>query len=177
MIMESTVSTESFVGSLDDSLDDILDDDELGGVGGRLSRGIPARPLLGALPLARVVPQDVHSVVDYAGGLTIAIAGIVADTTAAKVAGMVLGGGLVGASLMTDYRLSLAKVIPIEVHEVLDFVGAVGAIAAPFALGYYKRDRVAALTHIAVGVTELLGSLLTDYRAARGRGRRTSFGT
>ena len=62
--------------------------------------------------------------------------------------------------------------IPIEVHEILDLVAAGSAIAAPFALGYSRRSKAATLTQIAVGVTQLVGSLFTDYRAAQGRGRR-----
>src|SRR5262245_31337979 len=34
-----------------------------------LSREIPSRPLLGVLPIRRVIPQDVHSITDYAAAL------------------------------------------------------------------------------------------------------------
>jgi hypothetical protein len=42
---------------------------------------------------------------------------------------------------MTDYRLSVAKVIPIEAHEVIDHAWGLAAIAAPFVLGYWKPRR------------------------------------
>src|SRR6188768_1384784 len=34
-----------------------------------LSHGRPAEPLLRVLPIKRWIPQDVHSMLDYAGGL------------------------------------------------------------------------------------------------------------
>src|SRR5437763_1625723 len=101
--------------------------EELAGVGreqlqgalGELPATIPSRPLLGVLPVARVIPQDLHSVMDYAGGLALAVAGQMSRSAAARAAGMALGGSAAATALMTDYRLSLAKLIPIEVHEAL----------------------------------------------------------
>ncbi|WP_437970420.1 hypothetical protein WMF04_14510 [Sorangium sp. So ce260] len=133
---------------------------------------IPARPLLGALPLARIVPQDVHSVIDYSNGLIVALAGLSARKPSAKIAGVILGASVVSVSLLTDYRLSLAKLIPIEVHEAIDHAWGASAIAAPFVLGYAKRSPLAAFIHAATGAATILGSLLTDYRAVRGVGRR-----
>ncbi|MGK3964683.1 hypothetical protein WMF38_10960 [Sorangium sp. So ce118] len=133
---------------------------------------IPARPLLGALPIARVVPQDVHSVLDYSNGLIVALAGLSARRSSAKIAGVVLGASVVSVSMLTDYRLSLAKLIPIEVHEAIDYAWSASAIAAPFVFGYAKRSPLAALIHVATGAATILGSMLTDYRAVRGVGRR-----
>ncbi|WP_437839108.1 SPW repeat domain-containing protein [Sorangium sp. So ce1153] len=133
---------------------------------------IPARPLLGALPVARVVPQDVHSVLDYSNGLIVALAGLSARKSSAKIAGVVLGASVVSVSMLTDYRLSLAKLIPIEVHEAIDYAWSASAIAAPFVFGYAKRSPLAALIHVATGAATILGSMLTDYRAVRGVGRR-----
>ncbi|WP_441287392.1 SPW repeat domain-containing protein [Sorangium sp. KYC3313] len=138
----------------------------------RTTTTIPSRPLLGAAPLARIVPEDVHSALDYSNGLIVALAGLSARTKAARIAGVALGASVIFVSLLTDYRLSLAKRIPIEAHEVIDHAFGVSAIAAPFALGYAKRDPLAAVIHVAAGAVTILGSLLTDYRAVRGAGRR-----
>lgn len=131
---------------------------------------IPSKPLLGALPLARIVPQDVHSVLDYVAGLGAASALFLAETDEAKTAGLVLAAAGIGVSAMTDYRLGAVKAIPIEAHEAIDYAWGAAAIAAPFALGYHRRDPVAAAVHVAVGATTILMSLFTDYRAARGAG-------
>ena len=132
---------------------------------------VPSKPLLGVLPLKRIIPQDVHSVMDYLVAAAYLASARLATTQRARAVGMFLGANVGGVSLLTDYRLSAAKVIPIEVHEVLDHVSGAGAVAAPFVLGYAKKDRVAAAIQIAAGIGTILASLFTDYRAARGVGR------
>jgi hypothetical protein len=137
----------------------------------RLSRGIPSEPLMGVLPLARLVPQDVHSVGDYANGLLVGV-GITARDPRAKMASIVLAASVVGVSAITDYRLSVAKVVPIEVHEAIDHLWGLSAIAAPFAFGYWKTSPRIALAHVVTGVVTILESLVTDYRAYKGVGHR-----
>ncbi|WP_244237522.1 SPW repeat domain-containing protein [Corallococcus llansteffanensis] len=130
--------------------------------------GILSRPLLGRLPLRRVVPQDVHSLLDYAGGAALVAAGLASGGGAAKAAGWVLGGAALGVSLLTDYRLSLTKLIPIEAHEIADYVYGLGAVAAPFVLGYAKRRPAVAAVHVLVGLSAVVASLFTDYRCQTG---------
>jgi hypothetical protein len=136
------------------------------------SREIPSRPLLGVLPLRRIIPQDVHSAADYAAGLTAGAGALVGESTEAKIASAALSAAGLGVSACTDYRLSAVKLIPIEAHEVIDYVWGAAAIAAPFALGYYKKDPVAAALHIFAGASTIVASLFTDYRAAVGVGHR-----
>jgi hypothetical protein len=129
--------------------------------------GVPARPLFGVLPIKRFVPMDVHSMLDYANGLTVAGIALGAKSPACT-AGWALGMGVIGVSLLTDYRLSLRKIIPIEAHEVLDYAWGLSAIAAPFVFGYARRSPLAAIVHIVAGVSTIIGSLFTDYRAQQG---------
>jgi hypothetical protein len=142
--------------------------------------GIPAQPLLGRLPLRRLIPQDVHSLLDYQGAITVAAVGLLSGSNAARTAGLVLGGMDLGTSLLTDYRLSARKLIPIEVHEAIDHVWGLSVIAAPFVFGYARRSRLATLVHVLVGASTILASLYTDYRAQRGvqwgKGLRTDLG-
>jgi hypothetical protein len=133
-----------------------------------LSHGIAARSLLG-LPLARVVPQDVHSIVDYAAALAVAVAGFIAGNRRARIACRLIGGVGVAQSLASDYRLGAVKIMPIEVHEVRDYVWGAVNIAAPFVLGYRRRDPLASAVQIAAGAALILTSLFTDYRAFKRR--------
>jgi hypothetical protein len=137
----------------------------------RLSRGIPSAPLLGRLPLARLIPQDVHSVVDYGNGIMVG-AGITARDPRARMASIVLAASVIGVSAMTDYRLSVAKIVPIETHEAIDHIWGLSAIAAPFVFGYWKTSPKVAISHVVTGVATILASLVTDYRAYKGTGRR-----
>lgn len=129
---------------------------------------VPSKPLLGSLPLARIIPQDVHSVLDYVHSASFFVSAKLARTGRARAVGITLGLGLGGASAVTDYRLSAAKLLPIELHEGLDYAGGLTAIAAPFVLGYVKKDPIAALMHIGLGIGTVLTSLFTDYRASKG---------
>ena len=127
----------------------------------------PSHSMLG-LPLRRWIPQDVHSFLDYANGLTLAASAGVSPDRTARWAGATLGAMLIGVSAVTDYRLSLAKVVPIEAHEATDYLGGLAAVIAPFALGYHKTCKAAKWMHIGVGLSTLAVSLFTNYRAYKG---------
>jgi hypothetical protein len=135
------------------------------------SVGDPSKPLLGRLPLARLVPQDVHSVMDYVDSAAVMAGALLSSCPKARAAGLLLGGAGSAVSSLSDYRLSLAKVIPIEAHETIDYAFGASAIAAPFVLGYRKTAPLVAALHVAIGVGTILASLFTDYRAYRGVGR------
>lgn len=128
--------------------------------------GIVSPPVLG-LPVKRTIPMNVHSVMDYQAAASAATAGMLAGGSAA-LAGSALGLAGLSVALLTDYKLSLAKLIPIEVHEVIDYVWGATAIAAPFLFGYAKKSPVATLAHIVLGATTIVASLFTDYRSAKG---------
>jgi hypothetical protein len=136
-----------------------------------LSHGEPAKPLLGFLPIARWIPQDIHSVADYADGLVTGSCAMMTKDPRAKFASIALASSVVGVSLITDYRLSVAKIVPIEAHEAIDHVWGMTAIAAPFVLGYWKTEPKVALMHIAAGAGTILASLFTDYRSYKRRNR------
>lgn len=130
-----------------------------------LSHGEPAQPLLRVLPIKRWIPQDVHSMMDYGGGLAVGSGYFTADDDAACWASIGLAASVVGVSMLTDYRLSVAKVIPIRAHETIDYIWGASCIAAPFLFGYWKKSPVAAMTHVMVGASTILASLFTDYRS------------
>ncbi len=141
---------------------------------GSLSTGTPSKPLLGRLPLARLIPQDIHSVMDYLDGGAVLAGAFLTSCPKAKAASVLMGGSAIGVSSITDYRLSLAQRVPIEAHEAVDYAFGISAIAAPFVLGYRKTAPHVAALHVAVGIGVIVASLLTDYRAFRGVGRRAA---
>ena len=134
-----------------------------------LSKGQPAPKLFGILPIARLIPQDIHSVLDYVDGLTVASGMLLDDNAAACTASIALGASAVATALMTDYRLSAVKLIPIRTHEVIDHVWGLSCIAAPFVFGYWKKAPRVAMTHVMTGAMNILASLFTDYRSYKRR--------
>jgi hypothetical protein len=137
----------------------------------RPSSPVPAKLLFGKLPLKRVISQDVHSVMDYLAASAYLVSAKLAFTKRGRVVGLALGSSVAGVSLLTDYRLSAVKVIPIEVHELLDHASGGSAALAPLLLGYVRTDPIAAAIQIVTGLGTIVASLFTDYRAARGVGR------
>jgi hypothetical protein len=134
-----------------------------------LSKGTPAPKLFGVLPVARLIPQDIHSVMDYVDGLTVASGYFFEDGAAACMASLALGGSAVATALMTDYRLSAVKLIPIRTHEVIDYAWGAACIAAPFVFGYWKKSPRVAMTHVMTGAMNIVVSLITDYRSYKAR--------
>jgi hypothetical protein len=132
---------------------------------------VPAKQVFGALPLRRVLPQVAHSVLDFIAAGAYVVSARLARTPRARAVGLLLGGALAGGSLVTDARLSLARVLPIENHEQLDHVSGASAILAPFALRYMKQDPIASIVQIATGAATIVAALLTDYHAVRGVAR------
>jgi len=137
----------------------------------RPSSPVPAKPVLGGLPLRRVVPQSVHSLADYVAAIALLASAELAKTRRGRVVGLVLAAKHGGVSLLTDARFTAARVISIEVHEMVDYGAGIGAVMAPFLLRYRKRDRLASSIQIMTGLGMLLVSLFTDYRAEHGVGR------
>jgi hypothetical protein len=133
-----------------------------------LSKGVPVRSILG-LPLARLIPQDIHSLVDYAAALAVAVAGFVARERRARIVGRAVGAVGLVQSLVSDYRLSAVKLMPIELHELRDYLWSAINIAAPFVLGYRRRNRVSSAIQIAAGATLIATALFTDYRGWKRR--------
>jgi hypothetical protein len=86
----------------------------------------------------------------------------------AKTAALALAGSALAVNLLTDYRLSPVRLIPIEVHEGFDHLWGATNILTPFILGDWRKSPLAAAIQIFTGVATILESLFTDYRAVTG---------
>lgn len=92
-----------------------------------------------------------------------------------------VASGILGYSLITDYELSLAKVLPMKTHLALDGVSALLTGAAPFIMKEPKQSAKFAL--IGVALFELTVSALTKpaptvkIRAVRILGRKIDVST
>jgi hypothetical protein len=146
-----------------DALEAVLDAEE------RLSAGrLARRRMFGVVPLARLLPQVAHSAIDYVAAGAYVLSAAIARTPRARTVGMALGGATFGVSLVSDHPLAAIQAVPIEAHAVADQATGALAIAAPFALGYARRDPLAAAIQIVTGICGIALSLVTDYEAARG---------
>jgi hypothetical protein len=84
------------------------------------------------------------------------------DVNSATIVSVVIGAAMLVGGLMTRWRYSLVKLIPLRVHFYWDLLLGAILIAAPFVLGDSDRGDATRLLVI-VGVLELLAALGTDW--------------
>jgi predicted cobalt transporter CbtA len=86
-------------------------------------------------------------------------------TNDAKVLCIVLGILVIIGGAMTDWRVSLVRVIPLRAHLMWDLLIALVLIVAPFVLGYSDQGGATRFTIIA-GVLEAMAALGTRWDPA-----------
>jgi len=99
--------------------------------------------------------------IDYASGALFIVAPYLfgfADGTAAQYVPQVLGAGILIMSLVTDYELSVARLIPVPLHLMVDVAGGVLLAASPWLFGF--SDRVY-WPHLIFGLAEIGAGLMT----------------
>jgi hypothetical protein len=80
----------------------------------------------------------------------------------AKIVCIAVGLVMLIAGAMTDWRLSIARVIPLRIHRMTDLALGAVLILAPFVLGFSDNGGATRFTVIA-GVLEILTALATRW--------------
>ena len=115
----------------------------------------------------KLISTRVHGVLDYlVGALLIAAPFILgfADNGPAMWVPIVIGAMTILMALITDFELSVAKIIPMRVHLMMDVAAGLLLAASPWLFGF--ADYVY-LPHLLVGLMELAVVVLSD-REPRG---------
>lgn len=118
-----------------------------------------------------LIHTRIHGIIDYLTGVTLVAAPYLfgfADGTAAQWVPTIIGLMILGQSLITQYELSVAKLIPMPMHLMLDAGTGVILAASPWLFGF--ADRVY-LPHLLVGLMELLVVVLSVSRSTRAPAR------
>ena len=112
-----------------------------------------------------LIPRPLHAIMDYLWGIAVFFApemlgfkGNQAATTFCKVR----GAGMIVTSLLTKFELGLIKIVPFNLHLLLDFLSAVASFPAPQILGFSK-DKKASQAVIIFSAIEL-GTVLLSKR-------------
>jgi hypothetical protein len=114
------------------------------------------------------LPLRVHAAIEPLIGIVLIASPWIfgfSDTNDAKVLCIVLGVLVILTGAMTDWRASLARVIPLKVHLMTDLLVAAVLIVAPFVLGYSDSGGATRFTVIA-GVLEAIAALSTRWDPA-----------
>lgn len=92
---------------------------------------------------------------------------------AATMSSVGTGVAIAGLSLLTDYPLGAAKLIPFPTHGVIEAAAGTAAALAPWLLGFDDNKRATWL-HVAAGAATLAVVAVTDYQAAKRQPERSA---
>lgn len=107
------------------------------------------------------IPTKIHGMLDYLTGLLLIAAPWLfgfATGGAAQWVPVVLGLGIIVYSLLTDYELGMARMIPMPAHLGLDFAGGALLLVSPWLFGF--ADQII-WPHVAVGLMEIVVAACT----------------
>ena len=105
-----------------------------------------------------MISLKTHNVLDYLIGVVLAFCPYFFNFATIDIARNVFqtaGVGLIVYSLLTNYRYSIIKAIPVRVHMVLDVINGAVVLLAPWLFGYR-----ASITNFQMGVHVALGLIV-----------------
>jgi hypothetical protein len=115
----------------------------------------------------RIVSTKTHGVLDYLTSATLlavpkalGLEDVPASARALKLA----GGGATAYSLLTDYELGVAKLLPMPVHLALDAASGALLASSPWLFGFARNGTRYWLPHVLVGTQEILAAATTKTR-------------
>lgn len=112
-----------------------------------------------------LIPLTLHATVEpVAAAILIASSWIFgfSNNSHAQTATIMLGAIMLAGGLMTDWRPSLAKMLPLAVHFILDLAVAFTLVVAPFVWGF-RTDGAAMRFSVIFGGVELLIAFMTRW--------------
>ena len=94
----------------------------------------------------RFITPTLHGVADYMAGLGLILAPILLNIGQSSLLALwfsvLTGIAVIGASLLTDYKLGAFRVIPFQGHLAIDLLVATTFMILPFAFGFSGIDAV-----------------------------------
>jgi hypothetical protein len=110
----------------------------------------------------RIIPTRIHGMLDYAMGLLLIAAPWIfgfADGGALQWVPIILGAGAILYSLVTDYELGVARMLPMPVHLGLDAANGAFLALSPWLFGFANDIW---WPHVIFGLFEIGAALTTQ---------------
>jgi hypothetical protein len=85
------------------------------------------------------------------------------DVNDAQTVAIVVGAVILLQSLITDYELSLANVLPLPAHLGLDVIAGLFLAVSPWLFGFNDAGANAWVPHLVAGIGVVLSGLLTQH--------------
>ncbi|SJM89818.1 conserved membrane hypothetical protein [Crenothrix polyspora] len=110
----------------------------------------------------KIISPTLHGYLDYVTVILFVIAPTFFGLTgAAGILAYALAGIHLTITLLTDFPLGVAKLIPFTIHGWIERIVGPVLVLLPFGLGF---DGLAQIFYIVVGVIIITVGLLTDYQ-------------
>jgi SPW repeat len=125
----------------------------------------------------RFIPTKFHAPLDYIVGAALIAAPWIfqfSEHTVASVVPIVLGIGLIGYSLFTNYELGVWKVAPMAVHNLIDVLAGTLLAASPWIFGFADESANVWAPHVVVGLAAIFLGLTTVQRGGYSYRKTTS---
>jgi hypothetical protein len=117
--------------------------------------------------MTRPITSRMHAMLDYPLGLVLILSpwifGFSDVGGAAVTIPIVVGALMIGQSLITDWELSLADVVPLPLHLTMDVIAGVVLAVSPFVFGFSDEGTNAWLPHVVFGLGLIGAGLLTEH--------------
>lgn len=114
----------------------------------------------------KILDPKIHGILDYAVVVAFAVApsvvGLAGLTAAISYA---LAAIHLLLTLVTDFPLGVAKIVPLRVHGAIELIVSLALVALPWILNF-SSDATARLFYVVAGVLIFAVWLITDYRSA-----------
>lgn len=110
----------------------------------------------------RIISTKTHGYLDYTVGILLIAApwifGFFRGGAESWVP-IILGAGAILYSLITDYEMGVAKIIPMPTHLIIDVISGMFLAISPWLLGFSEH---VFLPHLLVGLAEIGAGLMTN---------------
>jgi hypothetical protein len=112
------------------------------------------------------ITPRIHALLDYPLGLVLIAAPWIfgfSDVGGMAVAApIIIGVLMIGQSMITDWELSIVRVIPLSAHLTMDVVAGAFLAVSPFVFGFSDEGANAWLPHVFVGLGLIAAGLTTQ---------------
>ncbi len=125
-------------------------------------RSTASRP---SVPLAtmKIIPTFLHGLTDYLGGIILLLLpnlfGFADEGGAAVWVPRIVAIFSLLQALMTNFEVSVAKIIPMRMHLMMDYVAGALLAASPWLFGFANR---VSMPHLVFGILIFVASALTE---------------
>jgi hypothetical protein len=119
--------------------------------------------------MRRPITSRTHAMLDYPLAVVLIATPWIfgfSDVGGAAVAMPIIVGALaLGQSLITDWDLSVAKIVPLPIHLTLDALAGIVLATSPFVFGFSDEGTNAWLPQLVAGIGMLNAGLMTQRNA------------